>query len=902
MGSKAIVSVQAGDHPEFVRLSLSWAQPVSFDYVRTAVGFEVRFFQKSELLLDRLISIFPGSSYRHEGNQTVLNIRVSPTRKFIAKSYGNITYLDIYKEGVQDLKLVPHPGIKASHSAVNKKAEAKPAEVDLQNLFRKVADYLGELKPDLESTILAAKENGIFLKYPDAPIAVYEHEQKVYIVVLKDEYPVLEKQLEEKYSIQLTQSKGAFVLQLPVKNFTNPIVTRGTDGWHIKFESALPSGKSPQFLIKEVDTQVKMNRAGLFDPVDVGGVAVFCTLNPDVFVPIHFERENINMLATSVGVAFKTDAPEKIVTNRDFITLLVEGGTLAQDASKKINFKHYESLESFSSQKQKLLDVIVRAEGNDTQPRIELIQLYVSKAFSSEAASEIKALESEEKDIDPELVALLSGVAEIAEVGVDKGAAEKLFPFHARSLESAAWYAFCLAQTDGQLIPHYLGEYLVALIDVFPEPLKSTLLINLTDRLILQNDIDFAEAVIQKINESQLSSELVFLKQFLQIKINKTKHKKVDIEECKRLFSQAQQPLLEARLIMESGLADWKQKDHYQYIEALEMLAPLIEGDPNYTKVLLYLIEYHFMIKNYLKALDFVLVLKKYYGGTYEKIRSKIQSVMCELVNGKVLEANGLIYTLQVLNQFAEDLPASSQMVSYILSLTQKMHRIGLLEESIQLIESFIKREDVRLSTKSQRKVFYQLVDFYIKNEDEEKAKSLMDMISADVELTKDDLEKVQVFKARLALVKGKSDEALTILHTSHSLDGLKLKTSLLWQQDNWLGAADALEELIDTHAEKLDTEPRERYIVHLAAALVLNEEKYRSKNIGRQKTRVTLQGVLQKYEGVLSKYKVLFQELTTEPHNSMTDTLSRSVITNEINETDRLESLFNQLKAVPTN
>jgi len=81
-----------------------------------------------------------------------------------------------------------------------------------------------------------------------------------------------------------------------------------------------------------------------------------------------------------------------------------------------------------------------------------------------------------------------------------------------------------------------------------------------------------------------------------------------------------------------------------------------------------------------------------------------------------------------------------------------------------------------------------------------------------------------------------------------------------------------------------------------------LNEEKYRSKNVGRQKTRVTLQGVLQKYEGVMSKYKVLLDDLTTEPYNSMLDELSRQVITNETNETDKIESLFNQLKAVPTN
>lgn len=899
----AIVSVQAGDHPEFVRLSLSWPQPVSFDYVRTATGFEIRFFQKSELLLDRLVTIFPGSSYRHEGNQTVLNIHVSPTRKFIAKSYGNITYLDIYKEGVQDLKLVPHPGIKKSYSAASpKKAETKTVDVDLHNLFKKVADYLGELKPDLEATILMHKDNGILLKYPEVPIAVYENEQKVFIVVLKDEYPVLAKQLEQKYSIQLTQSKGAFVLQMPAKDFTNPIVTKESDGWHIEFIAALPSGKSPQFFVKENDAKIKMNRAGLFDPVDVGGVSVFCTLIPDVFVPIHFERENMTVLATSAGAAFKTDAPEKIEVDRDFITLLTEGGVPPQETSKKIDFSRIDPKKNFMAQKQKLLGGIVGTEGKDIQAHLDLIQLYLSRAFSSEAASEIKALHQGEKDIDPELAALLGCVGEIAENGTNQEPIAKLFPFHKNDLESAAWCAFGLAQLYGQPIPNYLGEHLAGLIDSFPDPLKSTLFLNLADKLILQSGIDLAESLIQKINEAQLSSELVFLKQFLQTKINKIKHNKIDIEECKRLLSQTQYPLLEVRLIIESGLVDLKKQSHIQYIENLEIVLPLIEGDLYHPTALLYLIDYYFTVKDYFKALDLIITLKKLYRGAYTEIRPKIQGVLYALIRDKQLEAKGPTYTLTVLNQFVDDIPSGSQMAHFILSLTEKLHRIGLLEESIQLIESYIKRPDVGLSPKKQMEFLFQLIDFYIKKEDEQKAKSLIEEIEKNGDLPKDALEKNQVFKARIALINNNNEEALTFLQTNHSLEGLKLKSALLWEQGNWSGVADVLEELIDTHGSQLDSERKERYIVHLAAALVLNEEKYRTKNIGRQKTRVTLQGALQKYEGVLSKYKILFQELTTEPHNSMTEALSRSVIINEINETNRLENLFNQLKAVPTN
>lgn len=185
---------------------------------------------------------------------------------------------------------------------------------------------MGELKPDIEATVTTQGDNGILLKYPDAPIAVYDHEKKICIVILKDEYPILEKQLEEKYSIQLLKLNGAFVLQVPAKDFINPIVSKTDNGWKLEFKRAMPYGNNPQFFIRDGIAKIKMNRSGMFDPVDVNGVSVFCTLSPDVFVPIQLEHEKLGIFATSAGAAFKVGIPEKIEMDRDFITLLFEGG------------------------------------------------------------------------------------------------------------------------------------------------------------------------------------------------------------------------------------------------------------------------------------------------------------------------------------------------------------------------------------------------------------------------------------------------------------------------------------------------------------------------------------------------------------------------------------------------
>jgi hypothetical protein len=901
--SKVIVAVQAGDHPDFVRLSLAWPQPINFDYVRKSTGFEVRFFQKAEVLLDRLISVFPGSSYRHEGNQTVLSINVSPKRNFVAKSYGNITYLDVYKDGVQEIKLVPHPGITASYSATNKKAaQTKTTEVDLQSLFKKVADYLGELKPDMSATVTTSGDTGILLKYQDAPIAVYENEQKVCIVVLKDEYPILEKQLEEKYVLQLLKLKGAFALQVKAKDFTAPIVSKGQDGWRIEFKRALPGGNSPRFFTREDAAKIKMNRSGLFDPVDVNGVDVFCSLNPDVFVPTQIEYEQMNVFATSVGVAIKTGVPEKIETDRDFITLLFEGGGLPQEKPRKINFSQIDAAEPFERYKGKLLEDIVSANEKDIQKNIDLILLYLSKGFGAEAASEIKALSQKSTGVDTELPILLSGVAGVVDGVIETEDVDKLFSFYRTDLETAAWCAFALAQSEQAFMPHHLAEYLAHSIDAFPETLRSMLLVSLADRLISQKDIDLAEEVLQKIKKERLSSGAALLKQFLDAKINKLKYKKDGTETLKALLRQTQDPTLEARIIIEGGLVDRKKKDRLKYVEALETLLPLVEGSPYHLEVLDYLFNYHEDVNNWLYGLELGVLYKKAHPKAYQKIKPQIQTIIYELEQMRVFESKGLMFKLQVLTEFADDLPSSENVADAILDLTQKVEKIGLLGESIHLIERYVRREDVRLSPKKQQEIFFQLLDFYIKNSSTTKAKDLIEMLEKSGALAREEVGKVQVYKARLSLLKNKPDEALTYLQLTHSLEGLEIKSSLLWDQENWSGAADALEELINTHGNQLDSERKERYIIHLAAALVLNEEKYRSKTAGRQKTRVTLQGVLQKYEGVISKYKALLGNLTTEPHNSLSDSLTRKVITNEMDETNKIENLFNQLKAVPTN
>jgi len=65
-----------------------------------------------------------------------------------------------------------------------------------------------------------------------------------------------------------------------------------------------------------------------------------------------------------------------------------------------------------------------------------------------------------------------------------------------------------------------------------------------------------------------------------------------------------------ARIIIEGGLVDWKDKNHHQFIDTLESLVPLLVGSSTHQETVEYLAEYHVAMKNYLQVLDKALLLK----------------------------------------------------------------------------------------------------------------------------------------------------------------------------------------------------------------------------------------------------------------------------------------------------
>lgn len=900
--SPSIVSVQVGEHPDFFRVSLTWPEPVNFQYDVNKNSFEIRFFHKAELLLDRLNKVFPGSYYKHEGDQTVLTLNVSPTRKFEARSYGNITYLDVHKTEAPGASVIVNQPTPLPKPAVAPLAslKEKTQEVDLTKLFKKVADYLDDVSGNTNSTISLAGENGILLKYPDSPISVYETEDSLNVVVLKNEDPIFDKRLERKYAVQYSSFNEGFLVQLPREKLNNVLISKNPEGWRLDFSPALIDASVPRLLMKDETGKFKLSRTGLIDPVDVNGIRVFCTVDPTAFVPLQTVLPDMQIFPSSIGVAVKLNDPQAMTVDRDFITFSSSEAGISFEKPNKINF-NLSGGDSFLAEKAELVQKVVANENGSPERWVDLILWYLGNGFSAEADSELVALKYQYPEFETEKMILLRVIATIAEELPQSDLGLQLFDIHKKSLENLAWYAFLQSQTNNHKIPVYLGEYLIGAIASFPNPLKSILSLNLADQLVSQKEGELAEKSLLNIGDRHLSTELLLLKQFLQMKAQPREQGTMDFLVVERLLRQTKNPVLMARLIIEGEVIEGSKKDAQPFIEMLESLVPLLEGSPTQLKVIEYLLNHYVKAKNYLEVLNKGAVLQKKYPRVYQRIKPSIQNILYSIISEKGFEKIGLIYTLQILNQFVDALPLNEYVTDFIIDLTKKLSRIGLTKETILLLESYIGRDDLKLKLDKQEELFFQLIDLYLQEGNEPRAERLISILESRNGLEEIEIQTVQLLKARLAMARNQTEKVLDFLQNNHLLPGLKMKVRVLWDQQNWSGAADGIAEIIERYSEQLEEERKERYIVHLAAALVLNESKYKSKSVGRQKTKLTLQQVTREYEKVLDKYKVLFQELITEPHNSLQENLRREVILEELQETDRMEKLFDQVKAIPT-
>jgi hypothetical protein len=325
-----------------------------------------------------------------------------------------------------------------------------------------------------------------------------------------------------------------------------------------------------------------------------------------------------------------------------------------------------------------------------------------------------------------------------------------------------------------------------------------------------------------------------------------------------------------------------------------------LDGTPWYVLSLEAIVDYFFLKKDYLKVLDRALAIKIKNPEAYDKVRLKVESILLSLIRLQLFSKIGLAKTMSIFEMFIQDFPRKPEYSEFLLNYIKKVVPLGMTSECLKVLEQYSRREDIDWSADQKYAIQKELLDLYISAGFLSKAKKLLE----NKVFKDDDQERnadIQLLKAKLFLAEEKEEEALKILESNNAYVALKMKLGIFWSRKKWPESIKTITKILDSYKESLEPERAERYVVQLAKALVLKEAGENNKSQSHRDTQQHLIKILSKYQVDLKKYVDLIKELAYLPYDSSEDQVSKKLLYNELLEVDRLRTLFEKTKAVPT-
>lgn len=903
--ANVIVAPKTADHKDFVRIALVWPKETNFEYKVVEGGVEVKFFEPAELVLDQLVQKFPGSFYKTLSDATVLSLRFNGNRKTDIQSYSNVVYIDVYR--AESLKVAAVSEVNLP-SVNPQKLKGKDGDAKLEvphpalsNLFKKVSDYL-DYKPNED--IVLTNDKDILIKKPKVPIAVYKDKENWCVVVQDKLLPSIHKAVRDKYSIEAQAIQGGFVLQIKGAAFKEIAVRKTEDGWLLE-NSALLQVKPLLITFSQSESGVfSSERFGLFPPVRFGNVSVFCSLDANVMFPLGAIVGESTLFSTRVGLAI--DAPaENIGVSEQAVSLVAK----EEDAGalfKQLLLPFVVPWESFSDQKRQYVADILKHPDSPHIFKMALIMLYLQKLFVEEAWDEIVAIDK--KTVPKSELAALNMVRCAALLLMRNPS--KNFIEQALNNEDVtnlgydvfAWYSFCASAFDVSELPERLVDRVLAHIAAWPMPARDVLLVRLSDVLLKQKSVAAFSRVLRLITPSNLSKLDLSLYYYLlwqqQAFENTTSG---DVVELRKILRQTESPELFARIVSETELLDWKNQEDVGFVNELVYMLPLLGGSSAHPKALKYIIKFYIHQKDFMRVLDAAITLKDRYSEYYDDaLQSNVRNIVAGMIATEKYKEIGLIQTLRILNAFADVLPLNTQYVEFILVLTKKLHAIGMTKESISLIEQYIGKTKEGFDISELFKLVHFLLKLYLENDASEDAIKVIEKVKSRIALSNQDMKKINILEAEVALKQGKVQSALGRLEGNNLFEALRLKNDIFLKQKAWKNVAETLEAFVGLYIKDIKNDAlKESYILQWVVALVLYETDGAKNQAIRRETREKIAYILKTHGGELVRHKKLLQELVYNPNNSMQQELGRKIIELELEEVDRLDALFKYVQEV---
>lgn len=887
------VFVNAKPTDGYIDVSIAWPSSPKFTYEEKDHSILLHIFDAAELLTEEVVEVVPGANTRIEDNKTTLAL--PNTTVISAKKTDHI--IQIRLKRVDPPK--PQPAI----------AKKDYPSLDMQRLIEKVAQHFkttSRPKPKPLARIWMDDDRGMIVRYPQADIAAYLHQNTMRVIVKTDEAPSIDT--EETPDVTVTAVKGGFMLSAPFKGEGHKFlsVKKSSIGWQFSTTDALPSGDTPYFLGEGEGDKLHLLSKSLSPPIRIDNTVAFCTSSPQTFVPFGLKSAHGEMLSTSAGAVFIDVSEEALSYTSTLITWDAPEGKTALHTQNKDSdiltlIQGAETQSHFLAYEQQLLSEITNAKEDALHRKMALVLFYVENLFHHEAVDLLQEISEQHPNFEQLDLPILYAI--MMSSGGDylplEDTLNRLYKKVYTHPVSAAWYGLLNTIYAHMPLPKYLAIELKTIIKEFPNPLKTQLLITLADVMHQNGYLNLAKEMLPHISVKYLTAPQKDLHTFLEIATLDLAASAV-IPDLEALLENTTNVSMMARILMHPSLTPAGKRLSDTRVALLETLIPELKGSWVQQAAMQYLMNVYVHKKDYLKVLDQAMLLKTHHPEAYQKSRPVVENIVNGIIQQQLYHQLGLVQTLNLLNTFTDLIASSESSLDFLVEFTSSLSHIGLITESIQLLETFTKHSSLKVSPLKQFNVYEQLLSLYIKNQAAERATEMMEVLDTFAEKPENSEERLTLLKARLALLNQNTDMAIQHLQTIDNQEGLALLVDLLWEKRQWSKVVTHAEKLLNA-TRTLDVEKQERYLIQMATAIVLNAKGNGYPPEERKAITERLQALYKDYAFLLSKYKKLFQFFIDQPMDSYSEEMTLTLVENELKETERIDQLFQEVTHVET-
>ena len=769
------------------------------------------------------------------------------------------------------LELRPEAGKSAE-------SEAKSASADPALKGPKRAIVSAEPAPILINTAPAAGRSvnrvtpGSLRFDWDTVVAAAAYRQGPHVWLIFDRSPpagladLVEKSVPELAPIELVESPDATVLRLTVPVTHSPQLIAQGSTWIVDFRPELPV--IDQGIEVELDNNGRTTEI-LFQAAGSGRKISFT--DPESGIIIHVvplttagqglaagrEYPQFRALASSQGLVIEPFSED--------IKIEVEDGTVRVSASEGLFVSYGSTLArlrsnvptparglrlfdlqawrrgevaEFRINKHRLMRALSEAKPEEAAvARMDLARFYFAHSLASEAMGmlRLREIEAPRLEADPE-ARLIRGAIMFLNGDFESAAKDIYHPALDGEWEAGLWQAAMAAVSLDWPQAAERFEASRPLIADYPHSVRMRLRLLAAEARLGIGDTKGASEYLETARQDRPTlGEEARIAYLVARRLQMEGELETAIELWQRVAESTHPPSrARARLkLLDVALEDGSL-DQDQAIKELERLRFEWRGDQFEFALLQRLGDLYMARQDYRKGLHALRQAASQFPNSEraKTVAQRMSDVFTGLYLGSAGEKMPTLSALALYQEFKELTPAGARGDKLITHLADRLVDVDLLDRAAEILESQI---EFRLQGLEKALTGVRLA--VIRLLDDEPAKAVEALASSEIPNLPEPLVRERRYlKAQALAEMDRQDEALVQLGTDDSLEALRLRSEILWSQQNWSAAAILLARLVPEKppADRALTGVEVESLINLAVALTLAGDGERLRELGK--------------------------------------------------------------------